>query len=732
MICGTREDAGGTIAREIEAGSATGFVYDRRHPTTDPQRQRGPVTESHKAVFLSYASQDAEAAQRICEALRAVGLEVWFDLNELRGGDAWDASIRKKIKECTLFVPLISTHTEARSEGYFRLEWKLAVDRSHLMADDQPFLLPVVIDGTQEASARVPDRFRERQWSRLPAGEKAEDFARHVRRLMDDASRESAASAPTVARRVAKEATVKSGFPRWTVVVPGLALFALVAFIALRPATKEPGAVVVTPSVAETVPAPAVPKPDNNSVAVLPFTNLSDDKANEYFSDGVSEELLTVLQKIPGLRVAARMSAFSFKGKNSTAQEIGEKLGVANLVEGSVRKSGKTVRITARLTRAATGEQLWSDSYSRDLKDVFAVQSELARTIVEQLRGQLGGAMNASAKAELKAQVQAAAKGGTKNPEAYELYLQGKSFLNQFSPDTAVRAADFLQRAVALDPSFALAWAAMSRAGSVRGGYAVTRRDQDEGFVLARRAADRALVLQPELPAAQLARMRVQMWHDFDWKGAAESLRRAQKFAPTDADVLAAAADLAYAFGQKEKAAEFGRQAVARDPVNAETRVLLGFALESLGRYAEAEAEFRRVIELNPGAPWGHAAVGDVLMRQERFDEAVREAERESDEWSRLTVQAQALWGLDKKAKSDAAVARLIATTADIAAFQIAQVYAYRRDNDRAFEWLERARIQRDPGLAWARSDLTIARLYDDPRWPAFLKEVGLADEQLK
>jgi tetratricopeptide (TPR) repeat protein len=323
-------------------------------------------------------------------------------------------------------------------------------------------------------------------------------------------------------------------------------------------------------------------------------------------------------------------------------------------------------------------------------------------------------------------------KGGTKNAEAYQLYLQGKSFLNQFSPDSAARAADFLQRAVALDPTFALAWAAMSRAGSVRGGYALTRHDQDEGFVLARRAAERAVALEPELPAAQLAKMRVQTWSDFDWKGAAESLRRAQKVAPTDAGVLAATGELAYAFGEKEKAVESGRQAVARDPVNAEIRVWFGFALESVSRYKDAEAEFRRVIELSPSAPWGHAAVGDVFLRQERFEEAVNEADRESDEWSRLTVQAQALWALDRKAESDAALARLIANTAEIAAFQIAQVYAYRRDYDRAFDWLERALRQRDPGLMWLRSDLSIARLYGDRRWPAFLKKIGLADEQLK
>ena len=200
------------------------------------------------------------------------------------------------------------------------------------------------------------------------------------------------------------------------------------------------------------------------SVAVLAFANLSDDKGSEYFSDGISEELLTVLQKIPGLHVAARTSAFSFKGKNATAQEIGQKLGVAHLVEGSVRKAGDVVRIAARLTQANTGEEQWSENYTRNLKDVFAVQTELAQTIVEQLKGQLtGGAANPEAKAAIQAQVQAAEKGGTKNVEAHEAYLQGRFFLNRHSEKETDQARAAFERAVELDPKFALAWAGLAQ-----------------------------------------------------------------------------------------------------------------------------------------------------------------------------------------------------------------------------------------------------------------------------
>src|SRR6266567_3707257 len=211
---------------------------------------------------------------------------------------------------------------------------------------------------------------------------------------------------------------------------------------------------------AHALPAAPTNTPDQKSVAVLPFVNLSDDKGSEYFSDGVSEELLTVLQKIPGLRVAARTSAFSFKGKNATAQEIGQKLGVARLVDGSVRKSGDNVRIAARLTRADTGEQLWSENYTRDLKDVFAVQTELAQTIVAQLRGQLTGG---AADPVIQAQVQAAEKGGTKNVEAHQQYLQGRFYSDRHSEAGAAQALTAYQRAVQLDPSFALAWAGLAQ-----------------------------------------------------------------------------------------------------------------------------------------------------------------------------------------------------------------------------------------------------------------------------
>src|SRR6266487_1473157 len=300
-------------------------------------------------------------------------------------------------------------------------------------------------------------------------------------------------------------------------------------------------------SVAAGTSAEAKSEVNAKSVAVLAFANLSDDKGSEYFSDGISEELLTVLQKIPGLRVAARTSAFSFKGKNATAQEIGQKLGVARLVDGSVRKAGDTVRIAARLTRTDTGEQLWSENFTRDLKDVFAVQTELAQTIVGQLSGQLtNGATDPEAKAAIRAQVQAAEKGGTKNVEAHQHYLQGRFYFNRNSEKSAHEALAEYQRAVELDPSFALAWAGLAQTHVWHCQFSTESglTGFDAHLAGAREATARALALEPNLPEALLARS------------------------------------------------------------------YLAFNLAVTRQFAEARAEYPRVVELNPAAPWAHAGLG--------------------------------------------------------------------------------------------------------------------------
>jgi adenylate cyclase len=489
------------------------------------------------------------------------------------------------------------------------------------------------------------------------------------------------------------------------------------------------------PVAAHALPAAPTNAPDQKSVAVLPFVNLSDDKGSEYFSDGVSEELLTVLQKIPGMHVAARTSAFSFKGKNATAQEIGQKLGVAYLVDGSVRKAGEAVRIAARLARADTGEELWSENFTRNLKDVFAVQSELAETIVAQVRDRLtGGTAGSADKQKIQAEVQAAEKGGTKNVEAHQLYLQGRFYENRHSEKSAREALVAYQHATELDPGFALAWAGVAGTNVWLAAFATEggQKTFDAHLSSARDAVTRALSIEPNLPEALLARGSIETNFDFNWNGAAQTLSKALALAPADPNIVIAAGNLEIARGNMDQAIELYRKAVDLDPVNPQARAFLAFNLAATKRFAEARAEFPRVVELNPAAPWAHAGLGLSYLLENKFEEAATAAQADAGDWARLLIVACARWGQKKIPEADAALAQLTKDFAETAAYQIAEVHAYRGDKDKAFEWLERARRQRDPGLASLRKDPLLTNIQDDPRWNAFLRTMGLADDQLK
>ncbi len=328
----------------------------------------------------------------LCNALRGAGIEVWFDQSELRGGDTWDVSIRRQIKSCFLFVPIISANTQSREEGYFRREWKLAVDRTNDMAGGRAFLLPIVVDGTSDADALVPEKFREVQWTRLPQGANTDVFVAHVRRLLSgDASREPAGSAP-VAAHVSAAKTPKPVAASWRSKAALLATLAVVA-VGLGYLVKNQWSPSKHGAEVAAVPAPAAQSAPNtgfnpppHSIAVLPFADLSEKKDQEYFSDGLTEELLNSLSEINELQVAARTSAFSFKGTNTDIGTIARKLNVGAVLEGSVRRSAHTIRITAQLINAVTGFHLWSKTYDRDLGDVLKLQTEIATSVASALK----------------------------------------------------------------------------------------------------------------------------------------------------------------------------------------------------------------------------------------------------------------------------------------------------------------------------------------------------------
>jgi TolB-like protein/Tfp pilus assembly protein PilF len=471
---------------------------------------------------------------------------------------------------------------------------------------------------------------------------------------------------------------------------------------------------------------PAPSDAEAPSIAVLPFVNISDDAANEYFADGLSEELLNVLSKIRGLRVASRTSAFSFKGVPVDIPTAARKLNVATILEGSVRKSGSRVRITAQLVHVATDSHLWSQTYDRELEDIFAVQDDIAHAVVTEMRGALmheGSAAPGSA--QVTAEVQSAVKGRSRNAEAYRLHLQGSFFMNRYNAEDMTTAIGYFRRAVDLDPEYASAWASLSYCYLNQGANGWV--PFAEGAERAREAAGRALEVEPDLAAGHWALGSVHMYYDWDWKAAESCMRRALRLAPEDSLLAVSAATLLLNLGQVDEAAALVARALALDPLNAGAYLTSGW-LESLaGRLAESERACRKALELGPNRMKIHFRLCDLHLLQGRADDALQEAEREAEAPFRLLGIALSERALGHVANSDAALDELIREHGEAAAYQIAGLYSMRGDPDHAFQWLERAYRQRDAGLASMQVDRLLRGLHDDPRWRRLLEQMGFA-----
>ena len=574
------------------------------------------MSDSTKAIFLSYAHEDAAAATRIADALRGFGMEVWFDQNELRGGDSWDGKIRSQIRECALFLPVISANTQSRSEGYFRREWRLAVDRTHDMADGRAFLVPVVVDDTDEYAALVPEDFRRVQWTKLAGGVPTPEFVAQVKRLLDGKAMEAGRHRPAVAGvgdpgpASTKSATTK-GIPRWTwgaltAVLVGVA----VALFTTR--SKSPETLDVKSSVLNVERSAAAPVAADKSIAVLPFADLSEARNSEYFSDGISEELLNVLAKVPGLRVAARTSAFFFKGKNLPITEIAQKLNVAYVVEGSVQRSGERVKITAQLIKAADGFHVWSDTFTRDLKDVFAVQEEIAGLIAKNLSLKLG--------------VTSAAATVSVNPAAFELLLQGRQAWNLRTEEGYARAEEFLNRALALEPNFARAHAALADVWLVRDSSAslISLFGQRDSPAIRKilTQIERALALDPN-SAEAYASLGNARWNNWQFAEATQALQRAIALNPNYASAHQWLGRVLLADGRVAEAEAALRRAAELDPLSHRILDNYSIALRAQGRFAESLAVNERALELKPDSVQAQAWKALDLSSLGRHAEAV-------------------------------------------------------------------------------------------------------------
>jgi len=464
------------------------------------------------------------------------------------------------------------------------------------------------------------------------------------------------------------------------------------------------------------------------SVAVLPFVNRSRDEEDEYFSDGLADELITVLAKIRGLRVAARSSAFTFKGKEAPVAEVGKALKVTTVLDGTVRKAGNRVRISVQLVKVSDGYHLWSETYDRTLEDIFAVQDDIAQSVVRELRATLlGEETDPRARNEVMAEVARAAKGRGTNPEAHRLYLQGRFFVDRLTREDNERGVRYLRQALEIEPGFALAWTALALA-EMRGanaGWAPI----PEAVTRARSALECALSSEPDLAEAHAVMGWLQLVYDLKFREAAASIRRALELAPGNLTVLRVGAESARNLGRFQEAVELARRAVEQDPLSGTSYNILGLTLSVAGMFEEAESVFRKALELTPERVGTHAGLALVFLAQGRGDAALEAARQEPDEAYRLWALAIVEHLLGHGADSEQALRELAEKYAEDSAYQIAEAHASRGERDAAFEWLERAHEQRDAGLITElRSSRFLTSLHDDPRWAAFLRKLGFEE----
>ena len=602
------------------------------------------MTESARAVFLSYASQDAEAARRICEALRAAGIEVWFDQSELRGGEVWDQMIHHQIRDCSLFIPLISANTEGRTEGYFRREWRLAIERTHDMSDRAPFVVPVVIDDTKDKGADVPEPFLRVHWTRLPSGQTPTSFCDRLIALLTGTEKPSQRQP---ALRPALPVASPRTAVRW-IVVAGATV--LVAAGISRQAWRlmGPGS---GPRSAKVPAAVASEK----SIAVLPFVDMSEKHDQEYFSDGLSEELIDHLSHNADLKVIARTSSFAFKGKNDDIRTIARTLGVANLLEGSVRKAGRELRITAQLIRAADGMHLWSESYERQLTDVFKIQQEIATAVAKGLQAKLLPAPLGQHSAP-------------HNIDAYSLYLRGQYFAQRASDADVGQGIAILKQAITLEPDFAPAHVELANAYVYVGTFGI-----GAAAILdrAREEIDKALRLDPTLRSARNTHANLELIK-WDWAAAKQELDELLASGPRDSVALFRRGQLARALGHADEALVYYRQALQLNPLSVLNQVQLAMLLDALRRPEEARAAAEAAIAVNPTVTKAQLLIGLLELDAGRLDAAGAAFERESGDYYRLEGRAIVAFARKRRAESDAALGQLIATYRSTAAVQVA------------------------------------------------------------
>jgi TolB-like protein/Flp pilus assembly protein TadD len=497
-----------------------------------------------------------------------------------------------------------------------------------------------------------------------------------------------------------------------TVLVLALGYFAFDKFL-LSSGRDATLVEATTQAISEKAVTAEAPVQLDQSIAVLPFVNMSDDTSNEYFSDGLSEELLNLLAKIPELHVTSRSSAFAFKGEKIDLPAVAKKLNVAHILEGSVRKSGDQVRITAQLIEARADKHLWSETYDRSLDNIFAIQDEIAAMVVAKLKVSLLGDVPVVQEID---------------PQAYASYLQARHLCRQRSNESLVQAESLLKQVLSIEPDYAAAWDQLSTVYLYSASLGL--RPFPEGYALARDAIDNALIANPDYAPALASLGYVAKAFDNDLVAAAGYLERAMQLEPTNITIIGTAALIYASLGRFDEATAFNEFTVSRDPVSAAGHSNLGLNYISAGRWDDAIASLNTALRLSPGYSGTMYKIGVAQLLKGEPRAALQSMQKEESVWGIIGL-SMAYHALGQDSDSDAALATLIEKHGQGWAYNIAYIQAYRGDIDLAFEWLDKAVEFKDGGLSEILSEKMFSNLYDDPRWLPFLKQINYAPEQL-
>ncbi len=643
------------------------------------------------AVFVSYASADRPVADALTAYLEQHGTRCWIAPRDVPPGALYADAIVRAISEARALLLLLS-HNSIESSHVGKEVERASSKKKRIIA--------VRLD-----AAPLTPGFEyflsESQWVDVAAEGREVAFAK----LASALTHPDAPLAPPALPRAPEPVPVRPRWRGWPVVaaIVALAALALAGSWLLRSGhTAAPAAAAA---------------PNDKSIAVLPFADMSEAHDQEYFADGMSEQILDLLAKIPALKVIARTSSFQFKGKAEDVRVVGEKLGVATVLEGSVRKAGDRLRITAQLIRASDGTHLWSEVYDRQVRDVFRTQDEIADAVVAALKVSLLGAA-------------APRPPPTANSEAYALYLQGLAYAQRFTTADSVKSRELFNRAVVLDPNFALAWAALAGSeGDVLVLGSGGSRGQNDSFDTIRgniaKAANRAIEIDPKLADAHVALANIGFL-DYDFVNSEREIRTALELEPDNPNALGVSIYLSIGSCRLEDAERFARRLIERDPLSVDPYRGLATALWFDGHAAEAEAVYRRLFAFRPDADSMHARLSLILLSAGRAPDALTELALETSPGWQAVGRAMAFDALGRRAEADQLLAQL---QTDYTGFQyqVAQIYAHRHDREHALQWLDRARQDHDPGyINYLKCDPLLSALRTDPRYQAMLARLNL------